>query len=849
VGTEDIVIKAGDGNDEFDVNGRIGAALHLFGQGGDDSVFAVMKSASDSADVMSLSFDGGVGGVDAIAVITLVDIGGGDDEIEVATEPLIPDAMIRVTDLETGMVTGEFSVVGTEEITVEAGDGDDQIVIDNHNGGLGGINFNIFGQGGNDSLFAAWDVLESEAINYFFDGGQGDNHHLIIGSPRADRFDIQPSTEPGSFEVRVTDIVTDRLQAIITAENVSVTTIKAGDGDDEFNVSGLIGAALHLFGQGGNDSGAVEFHEPGEPSEPPAGIDFDGGSGHDLAHASLGYLDEYVEINGLPDLQGPDPLVRVTDLATGRVTAELRIVNAEEIAVDAAGGNDQVVMNDADGSFAGIEFAITTGDGNDTLDVTHNGGIPGGGCIHAMLGNGDDRFSLVVPGPPNTPGPDDNEQASEWEVVVDGQEGSDSYHIGIGGIAVPGPHVVVADSGREGLDELMVLGTSDAERYSVIGSQITRQSAVEANGGVWTIGYAGLETLLLNMAGGDDGVTRSEFFMEVLQPHTSVLGGDGKDSFDVLANPSADLTLDGGEDGDTYNVQFGRLVSGTVPHVKILDSGAKGQDAVMLMGTNAAEAVSMSSGESLIVKYEGPDLNGTGNEVAIETIEIDHEGIELVDINAGAGSDTLDASAVPVIHPHLILRGGNGNDQLKGSQGADILLGEGGNDALLGQDGRDVMIGGTGADQMNGNAGDDLLIAGFTDHDASDAALLAILAEWTTPRDYKTRIANLMGTGSGSDFDHRLNGNIFLKTEGQTATVHDDGAADKLTGGSGRDWFLYNTDGDGGTKDKATDLKRDEIGTDIDVVSQPQTKATPTTTASPKRSATKPRTIAAMMHR
>jgi Ca2+-binding RTX toxin-like protein len=333
-------------------------------------------------------------------------------------------------------------------------------------------------------------------------------------------------------------------------------------------------------------------------------------------------------------------------------------------------------------------------------------------------------------------------------------------------------------------------------------------------------------------------------------------GGDGAQRLDVRSadrfdpdgprGPAAPLThiaLDGGADGDTYVTQFGRL-NGSV---QVLDTGESGQDVVKLLGTDAAEAVSLWSGESLIVKYEGPNLNGTGNDVAIETIKIDHEGIELVEVNGGAGGDTIDASAVPAgLHTQLILRGGDGNDQINGGHGDDILLGEAGDDMLVGNAGRDVMIGGTGADRLKGQNGDDLLIAGFTDYDTNDASLLAILAEWTSTRAYKTRMANLMGTGRGADFNHRLNGSAFLKVEGRTATVHDDRATDKLTGGSGRDWFLYNADG--GSKDKVTDLKSDEIGTDIDVFPQHLTNITAMTVASPKRPAAIPRTSGAGMH-
>jgi Ca2+-binding RTX toxin-like protein len=99
--------------------------------------------------------------------------------------------------------------------------------------------------------------------------------------------------------------------------------------------------------------------------------------------------------------------------------------------------------------------------------------------------------------------------------------------------------------------------------------------------------------------------------------------------------------------------------------------------------------------------------------------------------------------------------------------------------------------------------GDDLLIAGYTAFDTNTAALRAILAEWTShrDRDYATRIANLSGP--------RANGHFFLNVDGPQTTVFDDADEDKLTGGSGRDWFFANRSGNN-NKDKITDLFSDE---------------------------------------
>ena len=231
-----VKVQAGDGDDQIVIDGRAGLlpAILVFGEIGNDKIqYAQRKAVLDSSESPpnpGQSFDGGVG----YDTFTLQATDAADSiEIVGVPDRLIPDPEIRVTDIATGVVTFHGFVVGAEAITIEAGDGDDV--------------FQII-----DQLDDLGEPFEDGAP-YDLDGGDGQNTLLIIGGMRADRFDIQPTTESGSFEVRATDIATDRLQAIITAENVQVTTIKGGDGDDVFNVNGRIGAALHVFGQGGDD--------------------------------------------------------------------------------------------------------------------------------------------------------------------------------------------------------------------------------------------------------------------------------------------------------------------------------------------------------------------------------------------------------------------------------------------------------------------------------------------------------------------------------------------------------------------------------------------------------------------
>jgi VCBS repeat-containing protein len=144
------------------------------------------------------------------------------------------------------------------------------------------------------------------------------------------------------------------------------------------------------------------------------------------------------------------------------------------------------------------------------------------------------------------------------------------------------------------------------------------------------------------------------------------------------------------------------------------------------------------------------------------------------DLYGGLGNDTL--------------IGGSRSDRLFGEAGADSLRGRGGNDVLVGGDGndtlgggadRDVFIGGMGADYVLGAWGSDLLIGGSTDFEHNPTALTAIATEWASSSSYEDRVAHLTTTSGGQ------NGTTYLNA----TNVHDDGVADVVKGGSGRDWF------------------------------------------------------------
>jgi Ca2+-binding RTX toxin-like protein len=143
-----------------------------------------------------------------------------------------------------------------------------------------------------------------------------------------------------------------------------------------------------------------------------------------------------------------------------------------------------------------------------------------------------------------------------------------------------------------------------------------------------------------------------------------------------------------------------------------------------------------------------------------------------------AGNDSIRVS--DSIRLSAWLFAGDGNDYLQGGGGNNVLVGGSGHDTLVAGEGRDLLIGGHGQATLVADGSQDILIGGYTAFDHNQAALAAIMAEWTSSHSRSSRIANLSGSNSGSSFASRLNGDYFLTTAGANPTVSDDQARDLL---------------------------------------------------------------------
>ena len=119
------------------------------------------------------------------------------------------------------------------------------------------------------------------------------------------------------------------------------------------------------------------------------------------------------------------------------------------------------------------------------------------------------------------------------------------------------------------------------------------------------------------------------------------------------------------------------------------------------------------------------------------------------------------------------------------------------------------MIGGKGADRIVGSAGEDLIIAGECTYETSDAALRAILDEWSLPVSTMMRVARFRD-GSVTLAD----GTPIVLLAGGTAHpavfVLDDDDADQITASNGPDWVFFNNVKGPKKKAVVTDLNPSE---------------------------------------
>ena len=160
-------------------------------------------------------------------------------------------------------------------------------------------------------------------------------------------------------------------------------------------------------------------------------------------------------------------------------------------------------------------------------------------------------------------------------------------------------------------------------------------------------------------------------------------------------------------------------------------------------------------------------------------------------VYSGNGNDMVYVS--PLLSEPSWIMGGAGNDIFYADSGNSVLVGGSGNNTLFSGRGSNLLIGGCGGRNIIlGTQGQNVEVGGGAACDANEAALAAILAEWSSGDSYATRVGRLNGTMTGG-----LNGAWVL----DASTVDHASTCDYLFGGSGQDAYFARQTGSTSARD------------------------------------------------
>ncbi|MEX2139572.1 MAG: NosD domain-containing protein [Pirellulales bacterium] len=500
---------------------------------------------------------------------------------------------------------------------------------------LGGIKFNVFGQGGSDvysmvNLDAPSETF-SESWEGVFDGGEGFDFVEVIGSAFADQFDISGGANRGTTQINITDIPSKKLRAQILTIDVESLSTQAGAGMDELNVTSSPYAALVLDGGEDADTVAIQFGRV----EGRVRVSDSGQRGTDTLKL-LG-TDFAEKFNVFPEPQTGEWIAKWEGPSLDSQSAGISIESIEI-------AHEELVMQ------------VEAGDGDDDVHVV------GGRSL----------------------------------VKVFGQGGNDHGHFtAVDGLSVE--QEVIEFDGGDGVDALEVIGRPGSEIYDISpgpqpnGGRIKGYAQVTGTASV-CVDFEDVETTKVATGDGDDDVRVTH----PLPTHFTLLTEDGNDVFrfkytmfmpdGITVRPvenfafkaAVDLgdgkdrvTMQGTDEDESFEVMGVPDATVPDPHIRITDLTTKlvpfdglivGAEAIDIHTVGGKDQYTMSDAQGSL---GGIDFKvDTGDDDDRVNVEINTKDLQPPSDNPGAtGSGLVSAlSQDPLLAFRFSLATGAGDD-------------------------------------------------------------------------------------------------------------------------------------------------------------------------------------------
>lgn len=547
-----------NGNDEFDIQDLSKAFVTVFGGEGDD-IYTIQRIQGVSFRNLSI-----VDSIDAEM-----------DRVQLAGTIL--NETFTITD--TTFDDLEVAYTGIEFFGIDGRGGNDTINIQSSP-----LNLYVSGGDGNDVINVSSDAgLNNGSLmnlpgTVYVDGGTGNN-----------RLNISYESDGG----RNVTIMADRMVGLtggplyylspggnfygdFLSEGIQIEGSQLGA--DNFEVKGMDPQhRMRIQTFGGGDRITVR-------GSVFADLVLDGGEDPDFYKVFLnGQVNRVVTIRDRSDLEtnrldvfgtteADEIAISPIGLGNGGELVHYLNANLHFLGVAGNDGDDVITLNDSP--------AITThlfgSRGNDTINIDNTDSING---VRAVGFDGNDIFNLNQSAATTfvrmVGGNDDDTfnvaTAAEGSVLVNGQEGSDSYNINMS--PTLGRWISTRDSGTTGVDHTTAFGTSGMDTMEI------RSQRVLMNGET-VVFDSNTEIVTADGAGGNDTLT----LFASNAAETQMAGGLGDDSINVrsTAGGTTIVTTMGGLGNDTTDVR------NLTPGLVMTAYGDEGDDS-FIVGSTMAE--------------------------------------------------------------------------------------------------------------------------------------------------------------------------------------------------------------------------------------------------------------------
>jgi Ca2+-binding RTX toxin-like protein len=689
--TENLVVRAGGGDDMISASGNLASLINLTLDGGAGNDTILGGNGNDT-------LIGGDGNdfVDGNQGSDVAQLGAGDDVFQ-----WDPGDGSDVVDGQDGTDTLLFNGANiNEKVSITANHGHvnftrDVAAITMDLNSIEHIQFKALG--GADNITVG-DLTGTGVTQVSIDLGANDG--------AADQVTVNATGGGDTISITNSDVATvfvNGLAAEVTidgAEASNDTLVVNGlGGNDTINASSLSANWINLTIDGGAGNDTITGSQGADMLFGGDGNDVvNGGRGNDVAILGNGN-DTFTWNPGdgsdvVEGEAGTDTLVfngasiaESMDISAngGRVRLFRDVANivmdlngVENIQVNALGGADSIVVNDLTGTDTkqvNIDLSATAGSGQ------------GDGAADSVIVNGtagNDTVTVASSGA----GVLVNGLAAK--VTLAGTDGALDQLTVNGGA---GNDTINASALKVGQVSLTINGGTGDDR--IIGSQ-GDDLVFGAQGNDTALLGAGNDTFVWNPGDGSDTID-GQAGSDTLQFNGAIIdekidisanGGHARLSRDV-ANITMDLdnveTVNVSAKGGADTITVNDLSKTDVSKVNIDLGGADGAgDTVVLNATNGDDVITVTTNNGVVT------VSGLGADVTISNFDSnDH-----IVINGLGGDDVIQASGLTGMQ--LTANGGDGDDVLVGSRGNDILNGGAGDDVLIGNGGIDVLDGGPG---------------------------------------------------------------------------------------------------------------------------------------------------------